>query len=197
MKGKGLAALLVAATATIGSGASAAIVDYYISGDGSGVMNGTDWSGVFTITLVGDNSTVSGNEIDPLLSASVAIPGDGTAILSIPTRLGINTGNDAVYFSRSPGGEDLFDFYLSPSDAAAFNFQAGYGPVTGTGVFALNQFQNVLTNEGPLTFNTSGDVQFWSSGAVPEPATWAMMLAGFAGLGFAGCRARRNAAVAA
>jgi hypothetical protein len=136
--------------------------------------------------------------IDPLLSASVAIPGDGTATLSIATRLGLNSGNDAVFFSRSPGGSDLFDFYLSASDAAAFNFQAGYGPVTGTGVFALNQFQAVSTNEGPLTFNTSGDVQFWSSGAVPEPATWAMMLAGFAGLGFAGYRAsRRNAAFAA
>jgi len=27
--------------------------------------------------------------------------------------------------------------------------------------------------------------------AVPEPSTWAMLLAGFAGLGFAGYRARR------
>ncbi len=34
-------------------------------------------------------------------------------------------------------------------------------------------------------------------GAVPEPSTWAMMLVGFAGLGFAGYRsARRQAAVA-
>jgi hypothetical protein len=190
----------VAATATIGSGASAAIVDYYISGDGSGVLNGTDWSGAFTITLVGDNSTVVGDVIDPLESASVTIPGPVTATLEIATRLGISRGNDAIYFSRSSslGGLDLFDFDLSSSDAAAFNFQAGYGPVTGTGVFALNQFQNVSTNEGPLTFNTSSDVQFWSSGGsgVPEPSTWAMMLAGFAGLGLAGYRAsRRSVAV--
>jgi hypothetical protein len=33
-----------------------------------------------------------------------------------------------------------------------------------------------------------------SAALVPEPSTWAMMLAGFAGLGFAGCRASRKAA---
>jgi hypothetical protein len=38
---------------------------------------------------------------------------------------------------------------------------------------------------------------FAIGGAVPEPSTWAMMLVGFAGLGFAGCRStRRQAAVA-
>jgi hypothetical protein len=43
-------------------------------------------------------------------------------------------------------------------------------------------------------------VQFWSSGAsvIPEPSTWTMMLAGFAGLGFVGYRAsRKNVAVGA
>ena len=34
-------------------------------------------------------------------------------------------------------------------------------------------------------------------GAVPEPSTWAMMLVGFAGLGFAGWRGSRTAARAA
>jgi PEP-CTERM motif len=33
---------------------------------------------------------------------------------------------------------------------------------------------------------------FALGGAVPEPSTWAMMLLGFAGLGFAGRRARRR-----
>jgi uncharacterized membrane protein len=32
---------------------------------------------------------------------------------------------------------------------------------------------------------------------VPEPSTWAMMLLGFAGLGIAGYRVRRNSAVVA
>ena len=33
------------------------------------------------------------------------------------------------------------------------------------------------------------------SGVVPEPSTWAMMLLGFAGLGLAGCRKVKQAAV--
>jgi hypothetical protein len=32
---------------------------------------------------------------------------------------------------------------------------------------------------------------------VPEPSTWAMMMLGFAGLGFAGYRKSRKAAIAA
>ena len=34
-----------------------------------------------------------------------------------------------------------------------------------------------------------------SISGVPEPSTWAMMLLGFAGLGFAGYRASRKAAL--
>jgi hypothetical protein len=34
-------------------------------------------------------------------------------------------------------------------------------------------------------------------GAVPEPSTWALTLTGLAGLGFAGCRARRKTAIVA
>jgi PEP-CTERM motif len=40
----------------------------------------------------------------------------------------------------------------------------------------------------------------WADGfeaAVPEPSTWAMTLLGFAGLGIAGYRLRRNSAVVA
>jgi hypothetical protein len=33
--------------------------------------------------------------------------------------------------------------------------------------------------------------------SIPEPSTWAMMLTGFVGLGYAGCRAQRKSATAA
>jgi hypothetical protein len=38
---------------------------------------------------------------------------------------------------------------------------------------------------------------FTGSSAIPEPSTWAMMLLGFAGLGFAGYRARKPTAALA
>jgi hypothetical protein len=42
-----------------------------------------------------------------------------------------------------------------------------------------------------LVLDPSGGVDGLSVSGVPEPSTWAMMLVGFAGLGYAGCRARR------
>jgi hypothetical protein len=85
------------------------------------------------------------------------------------------------------------------------------GPTDGssqfTGWTAFSDLGNFIQGENTLVFNVvnyaqpggnpSGlDVQFVSS-AVPEPATWAMLLLGFAGLGFVGRRAsRRDAAIA-
>jgi hypothetical protein len=45
------------------------------------------------------------------------------------------------------------------------------------------------------TGNPTGEIRGFLA-AVPEPATWAMMLLGFAGLGFAFRRSRRKAAFA-
>ena len=53
-------------------------------------------------------------------------------------------------------------------------------------VFDLGSFGSNID----LTINGSGE--FVIGGAVPEPSTWAMMLLGFVGLGYAGHRARRS-----
>ena len=46
---------------------------------------------------------------------------------------------------------------------------------------------------GPnINWTIEGDGVFVLGGAVPEPSTWAMMLLGFAGLGFAGYRIDRR-----
>jgi PEP-CTERM motif len=55
--------------------------------------------------------------------------------------------------------------------------------VTITGLGAFTQ----------VTFSSTGNAFEFSLGSgVPEPSTWAMMLAGFAGLGFAGYRTQRK-----
>jgi hypothetical protein len=52
-----------------------------------------------------------------------------------------------------------------------------------------------VSGGGSLRLAIDGNVT--ATDPVPEPSTWAMMLLGFAGLGFAGYRAsRRTAAVA-
>jgi hypothetical protein len=161
------------------SQANAATIVYTISGTGSGSLNSVAFNNAaFTFTLTGDTANISGGILDPLASATASIAGFSTTTLSIATRLGQN-GN-VVFFSRSgPGGLDLFDFNL----AAPVNLATSFGPVTGTGVFALNQFQNVASTGGPLTFDTSSSVQFSSRlgavSTVPETGTWGLMIAGF------------------
>jgi hypothetical protein len=50
---------------------------------------------------------------------------------------------------------------------------------------------------GEIGFDSRTDVSFTAvAGAVPEASTWAMMLAGFAGLSFMGWRSRKTAAIA-
>jgi hypothetical protein len=175
------------AMVSITSQVSAAVVEFDITGQGTGTLDGVAWAGTFDIEMIGDNSTVTNSgafsAIDPLASASVIITGVGTATLSDPTRLGLNSTNNAIFFGKS-GSLDYFDFTLSPTDAAAFQFQAGYGPVNGTGVFALNQFANVATSLGLLTFSGSSDVSF-SSVPAPNPIPGTGLLS-FLALGLLG-----------
>ena len=56
-----------------------------------------------------------------------------------------------------------------------------FGPVSANGFYTLN-FQVQNYNQG------SGNPVGLDVGAVPEPATWAMMIIGFLGLGFVGYR---------
>jgi subtilisin family serine protease len=69
--------------------------------------------------------------------------------------------------------------------------------VNGTELSAADGFAEDavfdLGSFGPhiaLTITGSGTFAF--GGAVPEPSTWAMMLVGFAGLGYAGYRTKRH-----
>ncbi len=65
--------------------------------------------------------------------------------------------------------------------------------VNGTYVYAIN-------NEGEIGgtyIDGSGDWHAFVATPVPEASTWAMMLAGFAGLGFTALRSRRQAAALA
>jgi hypothetical protein len=58
-----------------------------------------------------------------------------------------------------------------------------------------NAFAGECYNCAPVRLFTSGGT-IVGTAAVPEPSTWAMMLIGFAGLGFAGYRQARRRALA-
>jgi hypothetical protein len=90
-------------------------------------------------------------------------------------------------------------------DSAINNFTVSNGQITSASYFAvgvgsyelgINRIGgNFLENPaGPEVFNGNGfaGVTFTAVPAVPEPSTWAMLLIGFAGLGFVFRRSRRK-----
>lgn len=180
--------LVVATMAMLLCGAhtSAATFKYDITGTGSGAIGGVTFTDqAFDISFVGD-AVGATLEINPLSSAQLSVEGLGTAILNLGTRIGINSSNDVVFFSRS-SGNDLFDFFLhTPLLSLSEEFS-----VTGHSVFALNQFIYVDSSLGEIAFDSSSDVVFTSVlvSSVPEAQSYAMLLAG---LGLVGVMVRRK-----
>jgi hypothetical protein len=116
----------------------------------------------------------SGGEGGYAYAFSAAFPdGDvadaqGDIVFGIATVEG-DVGSSTVSFDVGDYRSELFDNGLD------------LGPAPSDGLITLY---------GPGTFILSG--------VVPEPSTWAMLLIGFAGLGYAGCRrARPKRAIAA
>ena len=178
-----LIALLLA-----GPGAQAILLDYSISGSGSGVLgNNAFTDAAFSIDMIGDTALLASSGtseiIDPLQIAEVTIAGLGTTTINIATRLGFNMSNSVVFFSRGADGDDLFDFGV----AVPVNLAQPFGPIAGTGVFALGAFANIPSSLGGLTFNSSSDVQFQAVGgaaSVPEPTSVALLGLGLAGFAY-------------
>jgi hypothetical protein len=99
-------------------------------------------------------------------------------------------GFESAEFTVSENGATILDRSFMSLAAADSFFQdnvINLGSFSGPGVdltFGYN-----LVTDGPGGYG----VDFAVGGAVPEPSTWAMMLIGFAGLGYAGYwRARRS-----
>lgn len=155
-----------------GSLSQAAVLNYSITGSGSGSLDGVDFTNAnFSINMIGDLSVGQA-----LISSSAFIDGLGITTLNIATRLGIS--GSTVFFSRTFNSNlDLFNFSLtSPVDLSQ-----EFGPLLGTNISALNQFIDVESSLGLLTFNSSSDVLFQAS-AVPVPAAVWLFGSGLIGL---------------
>ncbi len=164
-------------------------IGYTTSGNpyGSGVSIGAARSGVAAYDFGGVQSnglaflsqalpTISGQTYQ--LSYYLNIPGS-PPVADSPTEFVVNVGGDASS-GMLVGGTALSDL-IDPPSAGASSFLANYS------LFTARFVANSGTTE--LNFGAYNNPSFFllddiSVSAVPEPATWALMVAGLAGVGF-------------
>jgi hypothetical protein len=164
--------ILLAAVATLTVSVPASAAQYVFSFATSQALFGPSVSGSGTFTTSDTAMTVAGQTAFQILSVSGQV--NGVAINNA-------TGNYGNYFTTGP----------SFLDGSGTNFSL----VTGGRVAFFNQSTNGLYRVNTFSPGSSNFVNASSSlvAPVPEPATWAMMLLGFASIGFAMRRRRKLA----
>ena len=145
-------------------------------------------TGTFTISLSTTSAAVNG--LDPTLAHNIgpdntvvfegSLPslsgGVMSLILSTPFTYDPTQGNLLMDVFSADAAQPFADFFFDTNSDS-------------NGVFSRAWPGTQDPNDGLVTG--------FSTGAVPEPSTWAMMLAGFAGLGFLGYRRTVKARLAA
>ena len=122
-------------------------------------------------------------DIDPdgkggfLESSLVFDPGDSVSIHGTRIIFDFLDGANPLAFFKS--GAFNLDAFFAESDGSLlsndFNLQS---------LFADDTFATNMRGFGIAGFGADGGIDLVGTSAIPEPSTWAMMIAGFAGLGF-------------
>lgn len=182
---RNLVALLMFASAS----AFAVPITFIHSGSGSGSIDGNLFtSAAFTITASDDTllrqDCGAGCYFIDSNSASIDIDGVGTFAFLTGTRTFVQAGSGVVGFSRSgDGGLDLFN---GPTNGAllGYDLTTAIGPVGGSGEILQWTAGDVLTSGGVLVFDDAIVDATFTAVLVPEPETYALILAGLGVLAF-------------
>jgi hypothetical protein len=153
-------------------GTSSANVDIRFFSDGTP----TETSNVFTVPINGVTTTVAG-------------PGALGSILSLLSNFIANLDLNTLTYDANSTRVSL-GALLSFKPTSTIDLSGASFATSGTDVL-LNVLQL-----GPATIEPAGDVTFTAVGdvtsSVPEPSTWAMVILGFAGVGFIARRRSRR-----
>jgi hypothetical protein len=168
--------------------AQATQINYSFAGTGSGSIDSTSFSDkLFKVSI---NAVTDDVMFQPSLGANgilnltgaIEIDSIGLVIFSDP--LFVFGGNP---FNEIGFGNDMQGnlIAISVSGVDTYDLKSDFGPVTGTN-YNLNQFQNVTTNLGALTYTEMSPATFVATLSSPvtsvhEPAT--VLLVGSALLG--------------
>jgi hypothetical protein len=137
--------------------------------DGSGELWSPYWTGSASMTLV----TLSTTDVHNLGGGSLSYRFGGGTDLIGDTAAPIDGAGLVFVVNTNPNLDVGFNLWNN-GDGSYTGFVAGNSPAAGQPIIHLGETGALaLTGTGLLT-------------AVPETSTWALMLVGFAGLGFAG-----------
>jgi hypothetical protein len=200
MFGRSLALILSAGALLIAaSPANAVIVNYNLTfGDPDGGGPGTGGTGVLSLNLPGLLGGSSGYlSMHP---GSITAPGT-IAASSFVSLTGTVSGYNFVFSAIGNDPNQIASLGFNNGLLANINTASSGGIATnnssehlqiyfiGNGGYQLSAYPGGGIN-GAGSFNVAAPVV----AAVPEPSTWAMMILGFAGVGFMAYRRRNNQA---
>jgi hypothetical protein len=165
--------------------ASAAEVVYTFAGTFSGTASGQDFVGQNVVfNAVGDTATAridatTGFRLVDLTSVTASMGGIVVFTLGEPTVFGINQGRNSAGILDRAITKQYFGFNapaLNSYDGTTSFDEISLSSTGGTvgGTFASSSGASTITAISNLRFSAAPAVA-----AVPEPATWAMMLVGF------------------
>jgi PEP-CTERM motif len=190
-------AVIVASIAASAAAARAEQITYIFSGTASGVYGGLIGflDAPFNVTLVGDtgNVTSGGTEwFNQATSATFNVDGlTGTLAGSFNEAIVNNDpSSPRAAFGQAQSASPFFVAEALQSSAfETYDLSTAFPLTSGTPEFITQIFETgplggILTPT--LEFDSASLASFQAVVLVPEPSTWAMMLLGFAGLGFAG-----------
>jgi PEP-CTERM motif len=178
---------------------AAAQITYTVTGTGGAIIGNAFYSGPFTMVGIGEN----GPDLNPsptitaFAMDSTTVTFGGTSVSAInPVAFFTNTAGPIAGFVQVLPG-----FIIENVLGFANPVFATYDPSTAIGPIAVNNggFQAPFqTTGGNLIWQGLNNLTFSAElaavpGAVPEPATWGLMIAGF---GVAGAALRRKPKVA-
>lgn len=185
--------------------AAASLITLVHEGSGSGTLDGTAFSGAFTVTATGDIGDVEA--LDPIFGPGVALEHDaaqieiaglGTFDLVTATLTVVNNDLRIVTFGAFndpflPGQPLPQDVLSGPTSALfdSYGLSSSIGPVSGSGN-VQGVAEAIETSGGDLFFSGAAtDAQFTAvvnHAVIPLPAALPLLAAGLAALGLVGRR---------